>query len=364
MSCVCLSHAIKEPCKSSALQATLARLRGGDNNSPSYYELNPNYRGDPFGRNRRIVTLGDFEADQRFKTFRPSLPRQFDTLNAPTTYQESSASRPRQYHAILSSPTAATTPPIMEIIRDFFQKLHESSPTLHYVTLSSLILFITWQIPSLSFLLQRHFVCSRFNVLTKKRLHATLLSCISHASLPHLFLNMYGFIVFGTSVKRVLHVMGNLPLWPFVLGASLFSATTFLLCDNTATSKVKGGGGVGGGNGCIGLSGVTLALMAFDAMAYPHKEVGMMLSFIPVRLPARHALVVLLGGSLFGMFKTCGWGSGSSAVAAGGAEIAHAAHLGGLIFGVLYYEALARGWLVRLRSSSTWWWFSSRIRRR
>jgi membrane associated rhomboid family serine protease len=143
--------------------------------------------------------------------------------------------------------------------------------------------------------------------------------------------NMYAFLNFGPSVKQVLASQG-VALWPFVGLAAVFGSLVFLALDN-------------GSGSCIGLSGVTLALLAFDSMVYPSKELRMIVSFIPIHLPAYYLFIGLLGFSVAGVMGLVG----------GRSNVAHSTHLGGLVFGRLFYEAYRRGyvrmWSYRARNA-------------
>jgi len=66
---------------------------------------------------------------------------------------------------------------------------------------------------------------------------------------------------------------------------------------------------------------------------YPTKELRMIVSFIPITLPAYYLFLGLLGISFLGMLGL-----------AGRSNVAHSTHLGGLVFGSLFYEAFKRGW--------------------
>ena len=82
------------------------------------------------------------------------------------------------------------------------------------------------------------------------------------------------------------------------------------------------------GGGCMGLSGVTLAFLATFARMYPQRELGVMLmGIIPVRMQAQVALSCTVGVECSG-FHVSGIGG----------NVAHSAHLGGLLFGMGYYE--------------------------
>jgi rhomboid-like protein len=274
-------------------------------NRPSSHviETNPNYRGNF----NRPITLGDLEKDRYI-----SRPTDGDDSSL-VSFQNSN----QRYSNASTSPQSITS-----IIQEFFANLHRLSPTLHYGTLVSLGLFCAWQIPALSQILQNHFICSRANVLYRKRFHAVFLSTVSHASFRHLAMNLYGWVTFGTSVTRVLQ-RNRLDLRFFVLGAAIVSSAAFLVLSKHG--------------GCIGLSGVTLALLAFDARVFPNRQLGMVIGFLPIRMAAEHILIVISLMSVLGIVS-----QGRSP----GPNVAHATHLGGIIFGIVYYEMMRRGWLT------------------
>ena len=289
----------------------LLTLRGGLGSS--HIEYNPNYV-HPSGR---PMTLGDLEENNDFGNNR---------------FGSSSL---HSYDPTFSTPRKPT--PLTQLIHDYFVNLRRNSPSLYYGTVSSLVMFVLWQIPQFSSILRGHFICSRQNVLKKKRFHALLLSAISHASFSHLAINMYAFSTFGSSVQRILKGYGTgFSLWPFCIGAALLGNIFFMLLTPNGS--------------CLGLSGVTLALLALDAKVHPGKQLGMVVHFIPIRLPAQYALAGIFAMSLCGVL-------GSLVGSRVGDGVAHATHLGGLVFGLLYYEALARGILSRYRIIFIRWWY-------
>lgn len=156
-------------------------------------------------------------------------------------------------------------------------------------------------------------------MLEKKRVHAMLLSAVSHASFRHLFLNIYAFFTFGPTVNSALR-RKRIPLYTFVLGSALLGSLCHLLLSPHA--------------GSIGLSGVTFAMVAFVARLYPARQFKVM--FFPrFSIYSQHALIFAFIVSIIGAL------SGQ----AGG--LAHATHLGGLIFGVLFHEAFESGTLMK-----------------
>ena len=278
--------------RSSSIHLALRFPRGG-----SEYELNPDYVPPPprsITRHRQL-NLGDLESRQR------ELPSQ-------QIYIERT-----QY---------STGPTPLEQLMMYTSELHRTSPTLSVGSLSCILVWLLWQRPQTHRMLQNNFVCSRYNV-RHGRHFTTLLSALSHASFTHLLVNLCAFLSFGPSLVRTLST-SNWPLWPFVVGAAFFASHAFLLA--------------GGRGGCMGLSGVTLAFLAFDAKCHPHQELGMaLMGIIPVRMPAQLALYCILLWSLIGSIVRK-------------SRVAHAAHLGGLLFGMGYYELwIRRAMLRRIR---------------
>ena len=263
------------------------KIRGGD----TYYESNPNFENS----NNNAPTLADINNDGFYQS----------------NYLGSTNHRPQ---------------PLLEVMSNYFTELHKFSPTLFNGIVSSVIIFILWQLPPSTYvskMLRNHFVCSHYNVFRKKRYHALILSAFSHASFHHIAVNMYAYVMFGRSVKQILARQG-VDLWVFVLMAAIFGNLTFLAFDNRQAGS------------CIGLSGVTLGLLAFDSLVYPTKELRMIVSFIPITLPANYLLIGLFAFSCLGIIGITGKTS-----------VAHSTHLGGLIYGILFYESVKRGWVRR-----------------
>lgn len=253
------------------------RLRGGS----SPYELNLSYIPPS---HQHPVTLGDLE---RHNYHIPPEP------------------------PVWVATTQASSP--LEQIKTYCIKLHRISRTLSLGSLSCILVYILWQIPRFQGMLQRYFVCSRYNI-RQGRYVSMLLSVVSHASPTHLLVNLFAFQSFGPSLRQTLS-MSNWPLWPLVWGAALFGSLSFVLF---------------GGGGCLGLSGVTLAFLALQARLTPEQEFRLALGgIIPVRMRAQVALIVLLSWSFIGSLVKK-------------SSVAHVTHLGGLLFGMGYYELWTR----------------------
>ena len=277
-------------------QQSYIHVRGGSGsnspqgNSPSttLYVLNPDYQPP------QPVTLGDLERGA-------TVPHP-NTRSTNLAFDTSGSSwGPNNFVA-----------PIVQ----FLDQLQKESLPIYVSLLSSLSIFVAWQLPPLQKLLGQHFVCSRRN-LSAGRVGALFLSCISHAGIMHLLVNMVALLSFGPQVNAVLQSRSQWPLWQFMLGASLTGSLFYLLLDRHQ-------------GGCMGLSGVTLALVAISSRFNPKQTLRFFLGPIPVRMTAEQALLVLTAWSIVGILVPSRSG------------VAHSAHLGGLVFGCAYYELWTR----------------------
>jgi membrane associated rhomboid family serine protease len=268
--------------------------RGGVLPGSSPYERNPFYVPPPHLA-RRI------ELQQTPPPPPPNLPPNYFTVETQT------------YAFNNEEETSKSLPSVIR------KALMDLPPSLRHTVLSCVAVFILWQIPACKGTLYHHFVC-RFENLRSGRIDSLVLSAISHSGLFHMAFNLLALVSLGPPVKQML----GQPMWPLLLGASLSGSITFLLFD-----KIR--------NGCMGLSGVTLALLSVYARLLPRKSLGILVAgIIPVRLPAMHILQILLVWSFFGSFVQ--------------SPVAHAAHLGGLLFGLVYFEAWTRrGKLARYK---------------
>ena len=280
------------PASAASAVTSLQNLRGGEN---SPIELNPDYTGE---------TVGDLEAKYRHRQLQRG-PPSFDT----------SATSAYSYHG-------GRPKPLPQAMKDFFIALKATSPTLYFGLVSILSTFVAWQIPALQRTMQNHFVCSSYNI-KRGRFYTVLTSAVSHVSLMHLLINGYALVNFGPQVRQSIAAFG-LPLWPFALGAALTGSLSYLFLTRD-------------GRGCLGLSAVTVAMMSFFARTYPNAQLGFLVGFIPIRLPAEYALYAIGLVSLFG-----------SLVRGLRDNVAHSAHLGGLLFGLAYFELLLRGYLSKI----------------
>lgn len=268
--------------------------RGGSfgaarSSSSSLIEFNPNYQDEPPPHNGIYVIIEAKQADKPIVL----------TIDAVAIVR------------VLTVPV---------IFSRYVAPLQRSNPDLFAVSVACLFIFLLWQIPACRGFLERHFVCQR-----ARPSPGLLLSNISHIHLLHLALNLNGLLVLGPPVQRVLsHYSPNyhVNLWLLMIGAALSSSATFLALDRD-------------GKGAIGLSGVTMALLAVYAKMFPKSRLEVQLvGIIPVGvLPAYRLLHVVLLWSFLGSVD---------ALSQRPQLISHAGHLGGLLFGMLFYELWSR----------------------
>ena len=276
---------------------------GGEHNN--YLVPNQNYNNnnsnDYSNQHTKPLTLGDLDNNQIQR--RPPLQQNY-----------------QQYDS--SSFTSRQKPkPILQVIQEYFTQLYNRSPALYYGTITSIIIFLSWQIPNtfISNVMRNHFINSQYN-LRKLRVHTLFTSMLSHNSFSHLAMNMYVFHTFGTYILSTLSANG-ISLSFYSIFAGIIANLFFLLVHPSGS--------------CIGLSGVTLSFFTLYAKLNPGNNIGFFFHFIPIRLPAYYALIGLLLWSTFGTVMTM--------MGKGGGGVAHATHLGGILHGLTMYKLMKNG---------------------
>jgi len=133
-----------------------------------------------------------------------------------------------------------------------------------------------------------------------------------HANVLHLFFNLYSLWVFGRDVENQ---WGRTAFCRYYLvtgiGAGVFHALV------TPHSLVP----------TIGASGAVMGVLTAFAILFPDKDITLLLFFIfPVRMRAKTMALIFGGLSLF------------SGVMGSPDRIAHFAHLGGMLVGIIYLK--------------------------
>jgi len=129
----------------------------------------------------------------------------------------------------------------------------------------------------------------------------------------HILLNMFFLWMFGRELEPAL---GSRRFLVFYLTAAVFSGILFLVFDYFQHVAVKGHEYVP----CIGASGAVMAVAMAFALYWPNRIILFMF-FIPMRIRTFIILVAVM--ETLGLLEL-------------GSNIAHMAHLGGLLWGYLF----------------------------
>lgn len=151
------------------------------------------------------------------------------------------------------------------------------------------------------------------------RIWTLLTSAVSHVDAGHLLFNMIALYVFGRPVAEALGTRALLHL--YVAGGLVASVghVVFGLIGGSA-------------NPALGASGAVMAIAVVFAALFPRATL-LVNFFIPLRAPIAVALYVAI--DLFGLIGGLGGGAGGG--------VAHAAHLGGAAYGLVYHLVWSRG---------------------
>ena len=133
-----------------------------------------------------------------------------------------------------------------------------------------------------------------------------------HGGLTHLFFNMFSLWMFGGVVERAMGAKRFL-LFYFVCGIGAAICQEFWQFGETVMNTFRAVPTVGASGACYGI------LLAFG-MSYPNQRI--MLLFPPIPMKAKYFVIAYAVIELFSAFSSNG-------------NVAHFAHLGGMLFGLL-----------------------------
>eukprot|EP00536_Pseudo-nitzschia_multiseries_P014349 jgi/Psemu1/214393/e_gw1.688.13.1 len=222
---------------------------------------------------------------------------------------------------------AATTRSLGTSARAYSQNVYRANPTTFWVASSSIVVFFLWNLlPPARSILTQYFLASRRSVRWSFG-SSLVLSAVSHTSFRHLLVNLLVFLNLSPALlsirvpssswasrnRRPHAGLSTARLWPLFVGGALSGNALFLLF------RPRGS--------CLGLSGVTCAMLAAYASAVPDRVLRFLfMGIVPVTLRAATMVQILLAVSLAG------------ALFLPSSPVSHLAHLGGLLFGLLYYQ--------------------------
>lgn len=153
-----------------------------------------------------------------------------------------------------------------------------------------------------------------WNGLLQGRIWTLITSVFSHNMFFHIFLNMYAFFGFGTVLENV---MGSKKFLKFYLMAGLVASlshsmvSAFLIHEPSLPA--------------LGASGAVSGVILLFSLMFPQEKI-LLMGFIPI--PALFASALLIGLDVWGLIEQTRGGT---------LPIGHGAHLGGALYGLIYY---------------------------
>ena len=191
----------------------------------------------------------------------------------------------------------------------------------------NIAVFIFWIISAYvnPYFMVNNFLVSWDNVMSG-RVWTLITSVFSHNMFFHIFINMYVFFGFGTVVENVL---GSKRFLTFYLLAGIISSLSHISVSTFLMEMPE--------LPALGASGAVAGTILLFALMYPQEKI-LLLGIIPI--PALTAALIFVGIDLWGLVAQT---RGSTL------PIGHGAHLGGALFGLIYYFTR-----VRRRSGLHW----------
>lgn len=139
-----------------------------------------------------------------------------------------------------------------------------------------------------------------------------------HGNFMHLFVNMYALLIFGIPIEDL---WGSKKFFGYFLFTGIGAGITIFILNMAI-------GGSAAQIPTIGASGAIFGLLLAFGMLFPDAQI---LLFFVLPIKAKY-LVILYGGfELYSLMSTMGEGN-----------ISHIGHLGGLLFGIIYFLVTRR----------------------
>ncbi|MCB1195745.1 rhomboid family intramembrane serine protease [bacterium] len=133
-----------------------------------------------------------------------------------------------------------------------------------------------------------------------------------HSGIFHIFWNLLGLWMFGADVEKT---MGSRSFCIYYFAAGIFAGLCAVLFNYNSLVPT------------IGASGAIFGILAAFGLLFPEREITLLIFLIlPVRAKAKY---IVMGFGILTFFQS---------MLLPGDQIAHIAHLGGLLFGVLYFK--------------------------
>lgn len=184
-----------------------------------------------------------------------------------------------------------------------------------FIIFLNTFVFLMWQFSSESpnGFMARNFLVS-WDSIIEGRFWTLVTSAFSHNMFLHFFINMYVFFGFGRVIEQMI---GARKLFKFYFYAGIASSLAhslvcmYLLNDPSLPA--------------LGASGSVAGIILLFSLLFPREKI-LLLGIIP--MPAIFGALVFVGLDLWGL---------SAQLGGHGLPIGHGAHLGGALFGAVYY---------------------------
>ncbi|KAL7850951.1 hypothetical protein AOLI_G00213070 [Acnodon oligacanthus] len=218
---------------------------------------------------------------------------------------------------------------LMSVVDDWWSRKTEGQKTVMGIIALNTVVLCCWRIPYMQRSMLKYFTS---NPASKTRCLPMVLSSFSHYSILHMMANMYVLWTFSTSVVSLL---GREQFLAVYLSGGVFSTFISYICK-TATGRL---------GPSLGASGAVMTVLAAVCTKMPEAKLGIVL--LPMlSFTAGTALKALVAFDTVGL--VLGW-----------RMLDHAAHLGGVLFGV-WYISYGHGLIWRKREPLVKFWHDLR----
>lgn len=191
-----------------------------------------------------------------------------------------------------------------------FNFSHGITPAVKYLLISNIVIFLLTRLMGQEIItwVNDWFALSTFSVTNELQIWRFITYMFVHNDFWHVFFNMFMLWMFGCDVESYL---GTTKFIKYYVMAGLSGGLLHILFFSSQV---------------IGASGAVYGVMIAFAVLFRERIITLLLFFVfPIQLKAKYLIVILFGTSL--LFFAL-WGAES--------RIAHFAHLGGALFGLIY----------------------------
>ncbi len=193
---------------------------------------------------------------------------------------------------------------------------------IKFIIWTNVLVFVLWSSASSnrdSFIFMAENFLISWNHLADGHYWTLLTAFFSHNMFFHIFLNMYVLYGFGVTLEGIL---GARRFLIFYMAAGLFASVCHALVCKFLIGHPE--------LPALGASGAITGVIMLYALMFPKRKI-LILGIIPV--PALTGALLFVGLDIWGLVAQS---------TGGGLPIGHGAHLGGSIFGFIYYFLISK----------------------